>query len=168
MLFLPNLYAGLDQFVSGFAGREKLFRDGLGDLDFIQGVPERHPRNVVPAQVSWDAPPVSQNGGVTRQAGSFTSPAADWLPLESKIAQIEMIRPAKCNPATPVFVHFAATGDETFLPRRMLLANALAEQGIASVLLMNPLYGVRRPKTQRTFAVPTVSDQLRMNGASIF
>lgn len=168
MLTLPNLFTSLDQFVSGFSSREKLYRNGLGDIDFIKTVPDRHPRNVEAARMEWDADLVIERSGVTRQLGRFISPAADWLPEESKTALIEMIRPADFNQDTPVFVHFAATGDETFLPRRFLLANSLAREGIASVLLMNPYYGPRRPGTQSGFAVPTVSDQLRMNGASIF
>ncbi len=168
MLNIAGLYNGLDHLVSGFSSRDKLYRNGLGDVEFLQTIPDRHPRDLGPASVEWDVKIDGDSGGVTRQQGRFISPAADWLPEESKIAQIEMIRPANFGTDTPVFVHFAATGDESFLPRRLLLANALADQGIASVLLMNPYYGPRRPKTQKNFSVPTVSDQMRMNGASIF
>ncbi|MCR9140958.1 MAG: alpha/beta hydrolase family protein [bacterium] len=168
MLFIPNLLNGLDHLVSGFSTRDKLYRQGLGDLEFLRTIPDRHPRDVAAAKIEWDDEIVAERSGATRQQGTFRSPAADWLPEESRTAQIEMIRPANCNSDTPVFVHFAATGDETFLPRRFLLANALADEGIASILLMNPYYGPRRPKTQSNFSVPTVSDQMRMNGASIF
>ncbi|MEQ9363510.1 MAG: alpha/beta hydrolase family protein [Leptospirales bacterium] len=168
MLIFPNLLSGLDHLVSGFSSREKLYRDGLGDVCFLDTVPDRHPRDVRAAQIEWDSEVATESSGATRRRGRFLSPAADWLPEESRTALIEMIRPANFSVDTPVFVHFAATGDETFLPRRFLLANALADEGIASVLLMNPYYGPRRPKTQTNFSVPTVSDQLRMNGASIY
>ena len=93
MLNIAGLYNGLDHLVSGFSSRDKLYRNGLGDVEFLQSIPDRHPREVGPASLEWDSKIEGDSGGVTRQQGRFVSPAVDWLPEESKIAQIEMVRP---------------------------------------------------------------------------
>lgn len=172
---MTRLFSGLDNLVSSFASRDRLYHKGLGDVEFLGSIAERHPRNVGPAIVQWNDPAAagasaigSANQKTARVYGRFRSPAAEWLPDEVQTATFEMIRPANYSKATPVFIHFSATGDETYVPRRLLLGNALADRGIASVILMNPYYGTRRPKTQRSFTLPTVSDQMRMNGATIY
>ncbi|HBS03817.1 MAG TPA: hypothetical protein DEA96_02555, partial [Leptospiraceae bacterium] len=101
---------------------------------------------------------------------SFSSPAP-WLPEESSLGFMEMVIPDssshKLSSDTPVFIHFAATGDETTLPRRLLIAEPLARKGIASIILENPYYGKRRPAEQKDFVISTISDQFKMNQATI-
>jgi hypothetical protein len=49
----------------------------------------------------------------------------------------------------PVIFHFAGTGDQNFWRRRWLLAKPLlTEHNVASLILENPFYGVRKPKNQ--------------------
>ena len=168
MLFLPQIFSGVDRFVSAFASREKYFRDGLGDREFLAQAPDLHARDVGPAILEWlEDPRSADDDQIVRRKAQFISPA-HWLPESSRTAYVETVFPKNINRQTPIFVHFAATGDETYIARNFLLADRLARQGIASLVLMNPYYGKRRPASQRSFAPPTVSDQMRMNSATIF
>lgn len=56
--------------------------------------------------------------------------------------------PAQPAPERPLVVQFAGTGDHFYWRRRKLMAEPLAEEGVASIILENPFYGVRRPRSQ--------------------
>ncbi|MEQ8350799.1 MAG: alpha/beta hydrolase family protein [Leptospiraceae bacterium] len=166
MLNVNKLWNGLDHLVSRMASPRMFFSDGLGDQDFLRSLPVTS--QVSSARVTIES---EQKGpGFVRRLASFSSPAS-WLPEESKTAYIEMTLPESGagHPGKdiPIFIHFAATGDESTLPRRMLLAEPLARKGIASVILENPYYGRRRPADQKDFVIETVSDQFKMNQATI-
>jgi len=48
-----------------------------------------------------------------------------------------------------VIFHFAGTGDQNFWRRRWLLAKPLLTgHKVASLILENPFYGVRKPENQ--------------------
>ncbi|CAH8851371.1 unnamed protein product [Trichobilharzia szidati] len=67
----------------------------------------------------------------------------------------------------PVCIHFAGTGDHNYSRRRLFLANQLIEDGIASLIIMNPFYSTRKPKDQKGSSLNFVSDLFIMGGALI-
>lgn len=87
--------------------------------------------------------------------GCFESPfernLPELIPEEVKTAYFQMILPRKwsSHKVKPICLHMAGTGDHYFWRRRNLIAKPLLkESGIASVLLENPFYGLRKPKDQ--------------------
>ncbi|KER30182.1 hypothetical protein T265_03336 [Opisthorchis viverrini] len=56
---------------------------------------------------------------------------------------------------------------KTYYRRRLFLANRLLEDGIASIIIMNPFYSKRKPKDQRGSCLNYVSDLFIMGGALI-
>lgn len=90
---------------------------------------------------------------------SFASPHPERkLPKESEQAHCMLVLPREWDHSTPIVVHLAATGDEGYSDRYRLLAVPLLQHGVGSVILENPLYGVRRPTTQQGTYVETVSN----------
>ena len=166
MNLIPNLLTGLDGIVAGFAGAEPFFGRGLGDVEFLKTVSYERLRQASTADIAWEQ--TSAPGeAIVHKRGSFLSPAADELPPECRTALVEYVGPADADKDTPIFIHFAATGDETFFIREKLLARPLAESGIASIILMSAYYGPRKSPNQSGFVLNTVSDQFRMNLAII-
>ena len=95
---------------------------------------------------------------VTREY-RFRSPHLDRrLPKESENARFLMVLPRDWDLSTRICVHLPCTGDEGYEGRHRLLAIPLLEQGIGSIILENPFYGVRRPAVQKGTYVHTVSD----------
>jgi len=105
--------------------------------------------------------------------GQFVSPLTlhlpNIMPKESEIARFQMILPKNWNTRLkPVCIHLAGTGDHYFWRRRTFLARPLLkEAGIASILLENPYYGVRKPKQQIRSSLHNVSDLFVMGGALV-
>lgn len=96
----------------------------------------------------------------------FASPHPERnLPKESEFARCLMVLPRHWDFSTRICVHLAATGDEGYADRHRLLALPLLAHGIGSIILENPLYGVRRPASQKGTYVDTVS-QLWLMGMS--
>ncbi|VDM25115.1 unnamed protein product [Hydatigera taeniaeformis] len=86
--------------------------------------------------------------------GSFVSPMEDLIPdamcTRNRISRFQMIIPKKWkSDHRPVCLHFAGTGDHFYYRRRVFLANQLIDDGIASVIIMNPFYGTRLPVDQK-------------------
>ncbi|MCB1166399.1 MAG: alpha/beta hydrolase family protein [Leptospiraceae bacterium] len=166
MIDMTGLWGNLDHLISRVASPRLFFSGGLGDVEFLQSLPLS--ADVSAADVAVEKE--ENSGKVLRRTLRFYSPAK-WLPEQGALARAEMILPTKFAssiPANaPIFLHFAATGDETTLPRRKLLGEPLAERGIVSILLENPYYGRRRPKFQNDFVIGTLSDQFKMNQATI-
>lgn len=123
--------------------------------------------------------PVELNKSWTKESfyiaeGHFTSPLAryfpDLLPKESEKAHFQVIIPKKWprNGHKPACLHLAGTGDHYFWRRRNLTAKPLAKQyGIASLLLENPFYGMRKPKNQLRSSLLHVVDLFVMGAALI-
>lgn len=106
--------------------------------------------------------------------GHFTSPLAHHfpglLPKESEKAYFQVIIPKKWpqQGRKPLCLHLAGTGDHHFWRRRNLMAKPLAkEYGIASVLLENPFYGMRKPNNQVRSSLRHVVDLFIMGAALI-
>lgn len=161
--------AAADHLISGISRRTKFYGDGVGDAHYLARLTERiaDARQSDPAciRIEWDR--AERAAGYTVRNGRFESPCADILPGESRSARLQWIQPENDADDAPLVVHFAATGDEGFLPRRELLAAPLARAGVGSILLENPYYGARRPAGQVGYAVRTLADQFKMNEATI-
>ena len=106
--------------------------------------------------------------------GHFTSPLAQHfpglLPKESEKAHFQVIVPKKWskNGRKPMCLHLAGTGDHYFWRRRNFMAKPLMkESGIASILLENPYYGVRKPKDQLRSNLNYVVDLLVMGAGLV-
>ncbi|CAG0882812.1 unnamed protein product [Darwinula stevensoni] len=104
--------------------------------------------------------------------GQFTSPfvqyMGDVLPLECHTAHFQLLAPAswpKASKLTPLCIHLAGTGDHFFWRRRTLMARPLLkDSGIASIILENPFYGLRKPAGQVRSSLNNVSDIFLMGG----
>ena len=106
--------------------------------------------------------------------GNFTSPLTQYfpglLPKESENAHFQVIIPKRWpqQGRKPLCLHLAGTGDHHFWRRRNLMAKPLAkEYGIASILLENPFYGVRKPNNQVRSSLRHVVDLFVMGAALI-
>lgn len=66
---------------------------------------------------------------------------------------------------SPLIIHLAGTGDHSYYRRELGLANALARDGVASILLENPFYGSRRPAGYWRSSLQNVSDLFVMGGS---
>ncbi|KAL2731450.1 protein ABHD18 isoform X6 [Vespula squamosa] len=106
--------------------------------------------------------------------GSFTSPfdlyLSGMMPEKTKTAYFQVILPRGWDSykVKPICLHLAGTGDHFFWRRRNLIAKPLLkESGIASILLENPFYGLRKPKDQIRSSLHNVSDIFIMGGCLI-
>lgn len=106
--------------------------------------------------------------------GQFLSPFVTYLPgivpNESETAYFQVILPKKWNSDhyKPICLHLAGTGDHGFWRRRQMMAKPLLKEGgIASIILENPFYGLRKPKDQVRSSLRNVSDILVMGGCLI-
>ncbi|CAL1265408.1 unnamed protein product [Larinioides sclopetarius] len=106
--------------------------------------------------------------------GHFLSPFVNHLPEvvpeELRIARFQILLPStwRSEVVRPICLHLAGTGDHFYWRRRMLMARPLLkEAGIASILLENPFYGSRKPKTQKRSSLHNVSDIFVMGGCLI-
>lgn len=98
----------------------------------------------------------------------FASPHPERnLPKESEYARCLMVLPRHWDRSTRVVVHLAATGDEGYADRHRYLAVPLLEHGIGSVILENPMYGVRKPSSQQGTYVETVSNLWLMGMSAV-
>lgn len=139
LLYADGFGAGLDARVAGV-------RDYVGPAPVVE--------------VEWGRP--RELSGLRVRTGRFPSPAARYLPPESRTGIVEEWRPSG---SAPLCLVLAATGEEG-LGRRRGLAVYLAAHGVGSLLLENPYYGVRRPRGQRGPLLRTVADQFAMNLAT--
>ncbi|XP_035220093.1 protein ABHD18-like [Stegodyphus dumicola] len=100
----------------------------------------------------------------------FVNHLPEVVPEESKIARFQVLLPNvwSFEPMRPICLHLAGTGDHFYWRRRILMARPLLkEAGIASILLENPFYGPRKPKSQRRSSLHNVSDIFVMGGCLI-
>ena len=106
--------------------------------------------------------------------GSFESPFHKHLPgimpTETITAHFQLVLPRRWNShkMKPLCLHLAGTGDHFFWRRRNLIAKPLLkESGIASLLLENPFYGLRKPRNQIRSSLHNVCDIFIMGGCLI-
>ena len=140
----------------------KLYPDGFGrELDARVAQLKDFSIGDEPAFVRWS--PTRRVLGVPVRRGQFNSPAAHYLPSESRVGVVEHWD-AGAN--APLCLVLAATAEEGFA-RRGPLARYLVAQGLSVLLLENPFYGARRPHGQRGPMLRTVADQFAMNTATV-
>jgi hypothetical protein len=157
----------IDLLSTRFTNQFKFFKKGFGETQFLDLIPDlilKDPLDAI-AEVQWKKE--RRIGGVLWKYGVFESPFATYLPDSVKIAHIQMIAPSNLGPTTPLCIHFAMTGDQGFTKRLFAMALPLVKDGIASVILEIPYYGLRKPKTQFHIFVNTVSDFFKMCGGTI-
>ncbi|NND02373.1 MAG: alpha/beta hydrolase family protein, partial [Acidimicrobiia bacterium] len=109
--------------------------------------------------IDWDADRESE--GLTFRDGSFASPASH-LPTNSATAYIRMIKPAVTDGR---LVLMMAAWNEHGYGTRTALARLLAQNGMTSVILENPFYGLRRTGTGQP--IRTVADFGVMGRAAV-
>lgn len=106
--------------------------------------------------------------------GHLISPFVQYLPevvpKESHKAWFQVLLPRKwvTEPLRPICIHLAGTGDHYFWRRRTLTCRPLLkEHGVASIILENPFYGLRKPKDQVRSNLHCVSDIFVMGGCLV-
>ncbi len=135
--------------------RLRFFTDGWGDLSVIDtitmpiGVPD-------PIQIEWVAE--AAEDGLVTSVGIFESPA-NMLPAHARHGAVTRILPAEGTDRTVVLM---AAWNEHDSKARFGIARRLAAKGIASLVLENPYYGIRRPDDLDGQPIRTVSDFFRM------
>lgn len=161
----------------------KFFTGGWGEIDTYKRVAEFREKLLTDrgkfngyVPVSY---PVHLEKSWSREScyiaeGRFESPLAKHmpglLPKESVEARFQILVPKQWSrkERRPLCVHLAGTGDHFFWRRRNFMAKPLAsESSIASVILENPYYGVRKPKDQVRSSLKYVSDLFVMGAALI-
>jgi hypothetical protein len=110
--------------------------------------------------------PVRDCGDHRLVDGSFETPAAslipEIMPKECRQAHFQLVLPpAGARPTLsyrPLCIQYAGTGDHFFWRRRRLMAlPLLKDRGIASIILENPFYGMRKPHNQLRSSILHVS-----------
>lgn len=94
--------------------------------------------------------------------GSFQSPLAGYLPIESREAKFEL-----CLPEAPraVVLLFSGIGDQSRMFRRIMLARSLLQKRIGVLLITPPCYGERKPKDQWLHFLSSVESLLMQSMA---
>lgn len=116
-----------------------------------------------PAQIDVRHRPARRAGGLTVRDLVFESPA-ERLPPASRVARARMITPG--GDPDRICVLMAAWNDHGYRTRRQL-ARILADRGIASVMLENPLYGDRRTDPDDDRPLATAADFAVMGRAAV-
>jgi hypothetical protein len=156
------------------------FGDGFGNLESLVEVDSYVYRIVegslpVPElSVEWDDLSAAdqsrhQKKGCDQRCdlscGSFTSPAAFFLPEKVHRAHFQLMKPS--TPMKGLVIHLPMTGDEWFERRKTLMANDLLEKGYASLILMAPFYGRRRAPNQSKHFIRSVELYLKAAAATM-
>jgi pimeloyl-ACP methyl ester carboxylesterase len=158
----------LDRLYASQSNKRLFFRQGWGDLPLLK---ERLAAGfrIPPAQdltIVWGHE--RREKGARIRQGSYVSPFdAPGFPRESRTGYIELVLPQVATHETPVCLHFAATGDEGFARRRIVLALPLVRHGIGSLILENPFYGKRRPPGQHGKMLNQFVDLYLMGAATV-
>ena len=162
--------------------RNTFFAKGWGSLEAYRGLQrlkrdlfnaEKFQEIVLSESVRIDkVNESSKQDSISILDGHFVSPLAKYypglLPKESEIAQFQAIIPKKRDGKQAMCIQLAGTGDHQFWRRRNLVAKPLLkENSVGSILLINPYYGSRKPKTQTRSSLNHVVDLLLMGCALI-
>lgn len=146
----------------------KFFKKGFGDPAFLNRIPhillDANNSPSIP-EISWKKEKKIRK--VLWRKGEFKSPFSEHLPTEAQTAHLAMISPLEMTPDTPILIHFAMTGDQGYLKRLLALGLPLVRDGIASVILEIPYYGIRKPEDQFHIFINTVADFFKMCGGTI-
>lgn len=157
-------------------GLLRFFEDGLGELsshvEWVRSLCRSPLKDPLPIGVSWvrQQMPISKYGTMT--IGEFQSPVANLagMPRESRWGRFMLLEPSvkvEEGGKKRAIVHLAGTGDHGFSLRAFSLGVPLLRDGVASVVLENPLYGKRKPEKQRGAKLRQVRDLLLLGRATI-
>ena len=140
--------------------RLRFFSEGWGGAAQLRslGLPQEPPS---PIEIEWGPPRFS--GALSVRDGTFLSPVAA-LPAVTRDAQVRRIAPAAG--ADRICLLMAAWNDHGY-ETRTRLARQLAGRGIASLLLLQPYYGPRRPHPDVHQPIATVADFALMGHAAL-
>lgn len=157
----------LDKFVNLYCRRVHFFQKGWGDktvLENLANQPLQFEKHI--PQITWKK--LKKDEQHTILLGQFLSPHQNiYFPKESHTAYLEWIIPANTIKNFPIYLHFAATGDQKFERRYKRYAMPLIPKGISSIILENPYYGKRRPAKQKNFSLRFFIDLWNMSLATI-
>jgi hypothetical protein len=161
----------LDTMMGKLLRRLRLFQEGWGNRILLEQVHKSaqlfYPYEPT-LEVQWHKE--IKLGSTLIKRGSFSSPSQyGVIPLaeECHKGYIELILPRSHDSKTPICIHFAATGDEGYIRRRLLMALPLLKLGIGSLILENPYYGQRRPLGQSGCCLRKVEDLWAMAWATV-
>lgn len=141
----------------------RVFREGWGDaavLDWYASI-VREPPSTPSLDPVWGEPRLVD--GLVETDLTFESPALH-LPEASRIGRARMITPDP--PPNRVLLLMAAWNEHGY-GARTRLARLLAAEGIATVMLENPLYGARRVNQADDRPIATVADFGVMGRAAV-
>lgn len=164
--------SNFDRLFASLTTRQKFFSNGIGDEAYMKEIPNYIANVGAPTQIK---PQIIASGkwmGLAYWDFSFISPMADLLPQESAIAYGRYLAPNKYpvnNPFdsnTRTIIHFAGTADQGYNRRSLMLGLPLAKQGIASILLENAYYGIRRPQAQNSYYLQDLTDLFKLGHAT--
>ncbi|XP_074649634.1 protein ABHD18-like isoform X2 [Tubulanus polymorphus] len=159
----------------------KFFTKGWGKPENIKRIVELKKafshrdkcRHLVPSDYPIHIDKEDVQGGCRILEGHFESPfnrvLPGIMPKEVQTAWFQMVLPEKWHgDLKPVVLQHAGTGDHFYWRRRSMIARPLLkEYGIASIILENPYYGLRKPKEQLRSSLHNVSDLFVMGAALI-
>lgn len=164
-----DIHRTIDWVFAGSLRPGSLYTHGFGPFKRLDALVEharRYPQNTRAHAIDIKWQGGRRWAGLELRRGSFHSPAAELLPASCRRAHIELVLDPSARRPQPVCVLLAATGESGFARRRSW-ARSLARHGIGSLMLENPFYGLRRPRTQHGTALRTVCDQFCMNLATL-
>jgi hypothetical protein len=153
----------------GFANR--FFSKGWGDLPSVNDVEtftldkvtKLEHQAVLDLTIDENGDELGRSGYILKHA-RCRSPAADFLPAESRDLDIEIVMPAVAK-LRGVVIILPGTGDAFYFARRFLYSIPLAAQGFATILPMCPYYGSRKPNGQFTHFLGHMSDLAKLGAA---
>jgi hypothetical protein len=137
---------------------ERVFRDGWGDpnvLAWYHSVAGSLPD--VPEIELTVGPPKAAKGLITTDM-EFESPVGH-LPAASRVARARLLSP---DPEPEFICLLMAAWNDHGYAKRSKLARQLAEEGVASLMLENPLYGERRVDPSDDRPLASASDFMLM------
>jgi len=145
----------------------RFFADGYGDLarcEELEGMVDKGIDVAFPDihHMEWedDTHGLEQQGEVSVRNASFASPCGAFTCEESKTAYVQVVAPAGGRHVRGVVIHLPQTGDMGYGFRRKTLGIPLALEGYASIILVGPYYGKRKPRSQRRHYVRNVAEYL--------
>jgi hypothetical protein len=151
----------IDRVFARYAARRPMFTGGWGEAALLDRFDAAFVASAEGGRrISWSAP--HRRGRPFVRDGRFDAGLAD-LPAGARTAHVRHVG-VEDNRAACVLL--AGSREEGFAMRESVYG-PLALRGIDLLILENPYYGMRRPLSARSPSVPTVSDQVQMNVATL-
>ena len=123
-----------DELLTRAMGGPKLYADGFGSLEELDALVETvrsYDASEPPARITMQWERSWTSSRATVRVGTFKSPAASMLPLQTRRASVEFHEPLR-DATGQVCLLLAATGEEGYPLRRRLVGDLLSE-GIGEI-----------------------------------